>query len=82
MAIHVALSHATEYRYDRPVSLAPYIIRWRPAPPCRTPILSDALRVTPELSAQKMRLSVSNSSSGRHWELNQVPAMGDPTHIV
>ena len=27
-------------------------------------------------------LSVSNSSSDRHWELNQVPAMGDPTHII
>src|SRR5580700_4098544 len=47
MAIHVALSHKTEYRYDRPVSLAPHIIRLRPAPHCRTPILSYALRVTP-----------------------------------
>ena len=27
-------------------------------------------------------LSVSNSLSGRHWELDQVPAVGDPTHIV
>ena len=27
-------------------------------------------------------MSVSNSSSGRHWELDQVPAVGDPTHIV
>src|ERR1700737_830542 len=47
MAIHVALSHTTEYRYDRPVSLSPHIIRLRPAPHCRTPILSYALRVTP-----------------------------------
>ena len=28
------------------------------------------------------RLSVSNSLSGRHRELDQVPALGDPTHIV
>ena len=28
------------------------------------------------------RLSVSNSSSGRHWERDQVPAVRDPTHIV
>ena len=28
------------------------------------------------------RLSVSNSLSGRHWELDQVPAVGDPTDIV
>ena len=27
-------------------------------------------------------VSVSNSLSGRHWELNQVPAVGDPTDIV
>jgi hypothetical protein len=27
-------------------------------------------------------VSVSNSSSGRHWELDQVPAVGDPTHVV
>jgi hypothetical protein len=29
-----------------------------------------------------VELSVSNSSSGRHWELDQVPAVRDPTHIV
>lgn len=27
-------------------------------------------------------LSVSNSLSRRHWELHQVPAMGDPAHVV
>src|SRR6266849_2505648 len=48
MAIHVALSHTTEYRYDRPVSLSPQIIRLRPAPHCRTPILSYSLRLKPE----------------------------------
>ena len=29
-----------------------------------------------------MRLSVSNSLSGHHWELDQVPAVGDLTDIV
>ena len=47
MPIHVALSHTTRYRYDRPVSLSPHVIRLRPAPHCRTPVLSYALRVAP-----------------------------------
>src|SRR5688500_5089717 len=47
MAIHVALSHKTRYRYDRPVSLSPHVIRLRPAPHCRTPILSFSMRITP-----------------------------------
>src|SRR5215510_14038753 len=47
MSIHVALHHQTRYRYDRPVSLSPQIVRLRPAPHCRTPILSYSLRLTP-----------------------------------
>jgi uncharacterized protein (DUF2126 family) len=47
MAIHVALNHKTIYRYDRLVSLSPQIVRLRPAPHCRTPILSYSLKVTP-----------------------------------
>ena len=48
MAIHIALNHKTRYRYDRPVALGPQIVRLRPAPHCRTRILSYSLRVTPE----------------------------------
>ncbi|MCW2249162.1 uncharacterized protein (DUF2126 family)/transglutaminase-like putative cysteine protease [Azospirillum fermentarium] len=48
MAIHVALNHKTIYRYDRLVSLSPHIVRLRPAPHCRTPILSYSLKVTPK----------------------------------
>jgi uncharacterized protein (DUF2126 family)/transglutaminase-like putative cysteine protease len=48
MSLQVALTHQTRYRYTRPVVLGPQIIRLRPAPNCRTPILSYSLRVTPQ----------------------------------
>ena len=48
MAIHVALNHKTFYKYDRLVSLGPQIVRLRPAPHCRTPILSYSLKVEPK----------------------------------
>ncbi|MGD2111380.1 MAG: transglutaminase family protein, partial [Phycisphaerae bacterium] len=47
MAIHVALHHKTIYRYDRSVSLGPQIVRLRPAPHARTPILAYSMKVTP-----------------------------------
>ncbi len=47
MAIHVAVNHASMYRYDRLVELSPQLVRLRPAPHCRTAILSYSLRVTP-----------------------------------
>jgi uncharacterized protein (DUF2126 family)/transglutaminase-like putative cysteine protease len=47
VSIHVALNHVTHYRYDRPVTLSPQIARLRPAPHCRTPIISYSMRVEP-----------------------------------
>ena len=47
MALHVALRHVTAYRYDRTVAMGPQIVRLRPAPHSRTPILAYSLRVHP-----------------------------------
>jgi transglutaminase-like putative cysteine protease len=47
VTIRVALEHQTTYRFDREVGIGPHIVRLRPAPHCRTPIVSYALRVEP-----------------------------------
>ena len=47
MSIRVALNHVTQYRYDRLVTLGPQVVRLRPAPHCRTPILTYSMRVEP-----------------------------------
>jgi uncharacterized protein (DUF2126 family)/transglutaminase-like putative cysteine protease len=48
MSIRVALNHRTTYRYDRDVSISPHVVRLRPAPHCRTPVVSYSLRVQPK----------------------------------
>ncbi len=47
MSIRIALNHSTRYAFDRPVRLAPHVVRLRPAPHCRTPIASYSLAVEP-----------------------------------
>ncbi len=47
MSILASIRHLTRYRYDRPVTLGPQVVRLRPAPHGRTRVVSHALDVGP-----------------------------------
>ncbi|HSV53444.1 MAG TPA: transglutaminase family protein, partial [Burkholderiaceae bacterium] len=47
MSIHAALNHVTHYKYDRLVNLGPQVVRLRPAPHCRSNVISYSLKVEP-----------------------------------
>ena len=47
MSVRVALEHHVSYQFDRLVRLSPHVVRLRPAPHCRTPVLAYSMKVTP-----------------------------------
>ncbi len=47
MSTRVALEHRTTYVFDREVTLAPHVVRLRPAPHTRTPVEAYSLDVEP-----------------------------------
>ncbi len=65
MGITVALNHRTQYRYDKAVSLGPQVVQLRPAPHCRTPILSYALKIKPEKNLLTWQLDAHNNYAAR-----------------
>src|SRR5277367_713457 len=65
MSIRVDLNHRTRYQYDKPVSIGPQVIRLRPAPHCRTPILSYSLIVTPPEHVLNWQLDLHNNHLAR-----------------
>jgi len=65
MGKQVALHHRTEYRYDKAVTLGPQVVQLRPAPYCRTPILSYALQVTPDDRVLNWQLDPHSNWSAR-----------------
>ncbi len=48
MAIQVAITHKTVYRYDRLVELSPHVFRLRPAVHSRTPVMAYSFNLTPK----------------------------------
>src|SRR5450755_1012193 len=65
MSIQVALNHRTQYRYDKAVTVGPQVIRLRPAPHCRAPILSYSLSVTPAGHLLHWQLDAHNNHLAR-----------------
>ena len=65
MRIKVALNHRTQYRYEPAIAVGPQVVRLRPAPHCRTPILAYSLCVTPAGHILNWQLDLHNNHVAR-----------------
>ncbi len=82
MGLQVALNHRTEYRYDKAVKLGPQVIRLRPAPHCRTPILSYSLNLTPADHILNWQLDVHHNHVARAFFQNKTTEFAVDVDLV
>jgi transglutaminase-like putative cysteine protease len=82
MGLQVALNHRTEYRYDKAVKLGPQVIRLRPAPHCRTPILSYSLNLTPADHTLNWQLDVHHNHVARAFFQNKTTEFAVDVDLV
>ncbi len=82
MGIKVALHHRTHYAYERPVSLGPQVIQLRPAPHCRTPVLSYSLDVTPADALLRWQFDSLGNHQARVNFAGKTPDFSIDVHLV
>lgn len=66
----VRIQHRTTYHYDEPALLGPHVIRLRPAPHARTPLLSYALHIDSELDGFGRHAAGSKHGPQVRWQYN------------
>lgn len=66
----VRIQHRTTYRYEKPALLGPHVIRLRPAPHARTPLLSYALHVDTELDRFGRHANGTEHGPQVRWQYN------------
>ena len=78
MGIHIGIEHRTTYRFDRAVQIDPQVVRLRPAPHCRTPILAYSLHGHAERALRQLAAGPVRQLPGPAG----VPGAGDASSTI